>query len=353
MLDPLSVTVPLSVSTDRKPVQPKRYLLSPSPDHPDDYIMELDYSSMSNFMICPRKAENYSVRGREAARDESALNFGRLFHKLEQHRLLLGWTGEFDQYQAEEVVKHFVEYPPAPTDHRNAEMMRKVMIGYRERYSGDRLDNKVLMFEGHKFVERPFKIPLVTIKVDQTIPYSQNVLLGIETNHQQGLHVNHLHVLYVGKIDSLLTESDMYWVKDDKTSSRGGSEFEEAFRLSLQTRGYCWAAQKIVGKQIAGLQLNAVVVRPPTRTGKGTEYNRRSYFYSQDSLDEWEDDMKAHVESFVRCLVKGFWPQTALSFKSPCPSCDYSENCALPRHQRAADLASELYRDVTWNPMYE
>lgn len=351
MIDPLSSTISLSESVSQRPPAPTKYLLKPSPEHPGDYILEVDYSTISHFIVCPRQGENKMVYHREAQRENSAQNFGTLFHKLEEKRLLVGWTPELDKVHLETIADWFVKYPSPPEDHRTAGMMTKVLAGYKQRYLNDGLEKRVFCMDEHPFVERPFKIPLMTIEVNQTIPYPSGLL--VQFGHDKvHLKVRNLHIIYVGKIDSLfIDEAKLYWVRDIKTSSRGGSEFSEAFRLSLQTRGYAWAAQKILGKSVAGLMLDAVIVRKETKTGKGTEYTRQSYFYSPDLIDEWEEDMKGHMLSFVSCLQRGFFPQVSLSFKSPCPSCDYFENCALPRHQRAADLASDVYRDVTWNPM--
>jgi len=77
------------------------------------------------------------------------------------------------------------------------------------------------------------------------------------------------------------------------------------------------------------------------------------YIYSQESLDEWEKNMHAIASDLVANLVRGYFPQQALSFKSPCAMCDYEGNCALPPHQRANDLASSRYEDVTWSPIHE
>jgi hypothetical protein len=342
MLDPLSVSIPVSSVGPARNNWPKRELMTRSPDHPDDYVMELDYSSLSNFMICPRKAENYSVKGRESCRDQSAMTFGHLFHALDAKRLIIGFTEEFARFKADKIAEHFVSYPCSTSDHRNSEMMEKVMAQYEVRYKGDGLREQLVYSDGAPLIERPFKVPLMTVAVNRRIKIG-NI----------DVYVRNIHVIYTGRVDSALVQNGQYFVMDDKTSSRGGQEFEENFRLSLQTRGYCWALQKLLGVPVAGLILNAVIVRVPTKTGKGTEYNRRTYFYNPDLIAEFEDNIKAHVSSFIQCLVNGFFPQVALSFKSPCPSCDYHENCALPRHQRADDLASELYRDVTWNPMHE
>lgn len=361
MLDPLSISIPLSSPRPERPIHPTRKLLQPSTEHPDDYVLELDYSSLSKFISCPRSAENYLLRSRESVRDSSATQFGKLFHSCEELRLLHGWSDSTKVAQHELIAEHFLHNPPIPGDHRTADRMVDLLQKYNERYINDGWPQRTF-HEGRTepFVEVPFKVQLCTIPVNADVPYFPGVLVVGKTHPKDGiwldeagpLPVRNLHIFYTGRIDAVLHDSNLLWVVDHKTSSRGGREFEEAFRLSLQTRGYVWAAQKLLGLPIAGLIMNAVVIRPLTKTGTGTEFNRHSYLYSQASLDEWENNVKAIVSDFVACLLRGYFPQYAQSFKSPCSMCDYAENCALPPEQRSDDLASELFRDVTWNPVH-
>ncbi len=355
MLDPLNISIPLASPTEpqsqKAPVGPRKYLLKPT-EVPGEYIWETDYSGMSDFMKCPRSAENKHVYGRELAKDQSALSFGRLFHKLTEAKDKAGLTPETLTFQREYSARHFMEFPCGPTDHRNFDMMQSVIKLYNERWQNNGWKEKVFMFEGEPFIERPFKVELCTIPVNDILPYRAYLLLEDGRPHEI-FEVKCIHVHYIGRIDLVLEEAGNLWVVDRKTSSRGGSEFEEAFRLSLQTRGYAWAVWQITGRRPLGCILDAAVVRKPTKTGKNTELNQKPYFYSEESLLEFKDNMQAHVADFIGCLVRGFFPQSAQSFKSPCAGCDFAENCALPLSQRAADLSSDIYRDVTWNPLTE
>lgn len=352
MLDPLNIAIPLSSVEPRtvRPAGPKRFLLKAT-DKPGEFIMEWDYSGASDFMCCPRRAENKHVFRRELAKDQSALSFGRLFHKLTEVKDSKGLGEATDAFQKEQIYKHFMEFPCSPTDHRNSDMMLSVNKLYNERYKNDGWKDKVFVFEGVPFIERPFKIEFCTIPVNAGLPYASRLLVPDGTEQPQ--YISKIHVHYIGRIDLVLEEVDNLWVVDRKTSSRGGDEFEKAFRLSLQTRGYAWAVWKITGRRPLGCILDAAVVRRPTKTGKNTELDRKNYFYSEDSLNEFAQCMQAHVSDFIGCLVRGYFPQSAQSFKSPCAGCDYEENCALPLAQRAADLSSDIYRDVTWNPLIE
>jgi PD-(D/E)XK nuclease superfamily len=353
MLDPLSVSIPLATAGVVQEAAPVRKLLKPSPEHPDDYVMEQDYSAVAAFLECPRKYENHEVRSREADKDQSATNFGGLFHKLQEVRMRAG--GMVDgvaERQHEMIESHFIKYPPPAADHRTGDRMMQVMKLYNERYAKDGWEKKIFCDADGPFIERPFKIELATIEVNGTLPYPPSLLIH-EDLPGGPFFVRNIHVIYMGRIDLLLEEPPLLWVVDRKTTSRGGREFEEALRLSLQTRGYAWAAQKITGRSVAGALLDAAVIRALTKTGTGTEFNRVNHFYSPDSIAEWEDDMKAHVSDIVANLVRGFFPQSSRSFMSPCARCDFQENCALPRAQRATDLACDLYRDVRWNPMHD
>lgn len=363
MIDPLSLHISTQTSRDNTPSGPPRKLLKPSPDHPDDYVLEIDYSSYSSFIDCPRQGENKLIFSREGTRDQTALNFGRLFHSCEELRLVHGLTPEVEARQRELVARHYVDHPVPITEYRNASTMLNVLDRYNKLYANDGWPERVHVHEGEKFVERPYKIPLCSIPVNGQIPYDRHTLLQPWSETQmwrsdiancgtEHVGVRHIHILLTGRIDAILSDSNVLWVVDHKTSSRGGAEFENAFQLSLQTRGYCWAATRL-GIPVAGLIMNALVCRPPTKTGTGLELHRHTYPYSPDSLDEYEDNLRAVLSDFVACLIRGFFPQAGRSFKSPCASCDFSDNCRLPRHQRHADLMSGLYRDIVWSPIHE
>jgi hypothetical protein len=359
LLDPLSTSIPLSDALPSKPDPslPKRKLLTPSPDHPDDYILEIDYSNISEFINCPRRAENKIIYGREANKPNSATEFGDLFHRCESLRLEHGWTPEVKTRQYELVADHFITHRPAINDHRTSARMIDTLDMYNKRWENDGWPQKVYFDGTRKFVEVPFKVALCTIPVDGRLPYPRHLLLSsvrpdIADVGVDEVAVRNIHVLYCGKIDVVLHDSNLFWIVDHKTSSRGGDQFVKAFNLSLQTRGYCWAAQKVTGLIFAGLIINALIIRPLTKTGKGTDLDRHTYFYDADRVNEFQNDITYTMVDFVNSLKRGFFPQHGLSFISPCEMCDYEQNCRLPLDQRATDLRSDIYRDVTWNPMH-
>lgn len=356
MLDPLSLNIPLAVPVSDAPVLPTRKLLSPSDTYPDDYILELDNSSLEKFTTCPRAAENYLVRSREGARDSSATSFGKLFHECEELRLRHGLSDAVVTKQQELVFQHFLHHPVSPDDHRTGDRMLRILKLYNDRYASDGWPEKVLKdSEGKPFVERPFKVPVCTLKLDTTLPYAAEELLvdfeGRGTTLPSGLYISSLHVFWTGRIDAALLDSNSLWAVDHKTSSIGGAQYYEDFRLSNQTVGYCWALEQLLRRPVAGLMLNALVIRKETKTGTSTEFNRVPFFYTPDRLAEWEENIKHLVSDFVANLCRGYFPMHTKWCMGKYGVCPYHENCCLPRSQRASDLSSDLYRDVTWSPM--
>lgn len=359
MLDPLSVCIEfVSPPQGVRKEHPVRKLLVRSTEHPEDFTLELDYSSLSSFLACPRSAENSLVYSREPAVEGTATSFGRCFHLLEEYRLQHGYSPETVERQHAIIQQHFLENPVAPDEYRTAERMLQTITAYNEKYANpsspffDAWHTNVVQHEGGPLVERPFKIPFRTFSLNRELPYpAATIVAGEADSTGNSVRVRNLNIVLTGRIDVVINHANTICVVDHKTTSRGGREFFDYFHLSLQTRGYTWAAQKLLGQPVSGLILNAAVIRPITKTGVGTEFVRTFYPYSTDSLMEYETSMQHHVENFVHSLTSGCFPQIALSFKSPCSGCSYHENCRLPFHQRAADLASPLYKDKTWNPM--
>lgn len=370
MLDPLSTT-PLPETTTQ-PALPVRKLLYPSPNSPDDYILEIDNSSLELFTICQRKSEYKLLHSREAVRNESALVFGQLFHKCEELRLRHGLTEEVLQKQRQLCVDFGLQHPCSPDDHRTSERMMDVLKKYNALYAEDTWPKSIVArqvgVEMLPMVEQSFKIELCTIPINDQLNYPYSSLVGGELNEHilatdkemgwRHFFCRNLHILWTGRIDAIITQGNFTFVVDHKTTSSGGKEFEEAFRLASQTVGYTWAAQKILDRRVDGLIINEVLIRALGKTARATapreEFNRLSYFYAQDRLDEWEESTKATVADFVSSLLRGYFPMSGpKSFKSPCVYCDYHDVCQVPRTGRASLLASPLFRDVTWNPVHE
>jgi len=354
MIDPLNINIPLAEAPTPtrpdSPALPKRKLLQPSPEHPDDYILEIDNSSLEKFTTCPRSAENYLIRSREAARSSSATQFGNLFHTCVELSLINGYNDTTKTKQRELIAEHFLYNPCPPEDYRTADQMVAILDAYYRLYPTEQFE--IYHDENGHFVERPFKIELCTIPINDVLIYHpQQLVAGYEKGNAQTLHVRNIHVFWTGRIDLLLKQSNALWVLDHKTTSMGGDTYYNDFVLSQQTVGYTWAAQHITGQPVNGLILNAVIARKPTKTGRAIEFDRRPYIYSAERCAEWEENTKHIVGDFVSNLARGYFPMHTKWCMGKYGTCPYWDNCTLPPHQRLSDLASDHYRDVTWSPI--
>lgn len=359
MIDPLSFSIETARPSPPRPSHPTRKLLQRIPDT-NDFFLEMDYSAASMYMSCPQSAENKLIHSREAAVDSVATRFGRCFHLAEELRLRHGFTPAVTQRQHELIIKFFEENPVPLDEYRTADRLISVVHTYNKRFADpssplfDSWPEKVFRLNDDPFIEKPFKLPLTTISVSGLLPYSVRQLVANEGDNEHKLYVNDIHIVLTGRIDLVIREGNLLWVVDHKTSSRGGAEYVNAFRLSLQTRLYTLVLSKMLpDHHVSGMILNGVVVRPLTKTGTGLDFERHPFAYSPDLLADCEHSFVSITEDFVHSLQRGHFPQHARSFKSPCASCEYEDNCRLPRHQRALDLASDLYRNTTWNPMHD
>lgn len=365
LLDPLSFDLSTVLSDAQTPALtkplPKKYLLVPDPSSPDSYFLELDNSALELFTVCQRKAQNKLILGREADRPVSALAFGTLFHKLEELRLRHGLSAAVEQEQEGLIREYEISNPAGPGDHRTAARMRSVLQKYNALYSADQWPENIVETAEGKLVERSFKIPLTTIEVNDYLPYRRSLLVDeggplVIPDGRTSFPVSSLHILWTGRIDAVLRQGPYTFVADHKTCSEGGEGFESWFRLAHQTVGYTWATQKILGRRVNGCIINQALIRPEAKTARATkpreEFNRLPYFYEPYRIEEWEESCRYIVSDFVASLIRGVFPLSGpKSFRSPCSSCDYHDNCQLAPAQRPFDLASALYRDVTWNPI--
>lgn len=357
MLDPLSVSIPLP-SGRPTIIQPARRIFQRI-ESTNSFILELDNTARDYFTTCPRSAENYLIHSRQSSRTATALSFGGLFHKCEELRLRHGLSPETVAAQHALVHEHFILNPVPPDEYRNEARMIEVLKLYNEFYHHDQWPRQVIRDSlGEPFVERGFKLELCSFDINHDIPYPPRLLIaGEENNPDPAFHIDSLHVYATGIIDVAIEEARYVFNVDHKTSKEGGESWANAFANSAQTVGYVWGLQKILQRQVHGIIMNGVIVREPAKTARATtprtEFRRVTHFYRPDMVEEWERNTKAITEDFVNCLTRGYFPQVPRSFLSPCSYCQYRENCLLPPEQRLGDLASDLFQNVTWNPLTE
>lgn len=351
----------MNISTDSVTLRPEppvargpRTLLTPLSD-PGHFLLVLDNSAMEKFVTCPRSAEYYLVRRREAHARNAALTFGGAVHiGLECIE-----RGEDEVPTAQKVLKFFTENPTPPDEYRTPTTALEVLAHYRVRRTFPDFEWQVLSDDNGLLLERAFELPLGVIEVND---YIKMPWLNSGDNNGKGIFCDAIHVAWSGRIDAIAHVNGMARVVDHKTTSIAGDQFIQDFQLSNQTVGYLWAARQLwPDLSINGFCLNAIHLKKPSK-GQGLmdrgarggdpplNFFRAFFEYSDARVAEWEHNALTLSEDFVHCLVRGYHPMATKWCFGKYGKCQYHDVCVMEPNVRESILMSDMYKQVTWNP---
>lgn len=328
--------------------EPKRPLLERDGDG-DDFILRIDNTTLEIFQGCPRAAENYCVKRRQAI-PTAALQFGGAIHVGLEHLYRDGFSSL--SFAIEACLENLDKLKfRDPDEWRTPTIAQDTLEKYVEKYRNND-PCKPILVDGKKFIERPFALTLGEIQINSTLGYSERELT------QQGeaagqLYVAKLTIMWSGRIDIAANYGDAHvYIVDHKTSSIGGVQFFKDFMLSQQMVGYNWAGRKMLpDHKILGTVVNAIIQRRPTKTGRALEFERQVYFHTDWHVAEWEQDVMSQVATFVHSLCEGFFPKQTKQCFGKYGQCQYHNACTLPPNQRHLILDSPEYTNVTWSPL--
>lgn len=298
--------------------------------------MLIDNTSLEHFTTCARNAEYYLLRNRELNVGRSALVFGGTLHEcLEMYYRNPGKELEFYLKNAEPIIQEMPE-PEDPKDFRTRARAFDAFLSYCTSAIGD--DFVVLNDEASEpYIERYFELPLGDVEFNSTF---------------NGKFFEKISVRWTGRIDLIIQEGDTPWVLDHKTTRIVGDSFFGNFYNSQQTIGYTWAASQLLKTQVAGLFLNALAIRPVTKTGVPFELCRQKFPYQPSRVEEWVFNTLTLVSDFLSHLDRGFFPMETQWCVGKYGKCQFFDVCTLPAEQRETMLTSNFYKDVTWTPKH-
>lgn len=284
-------------------------------------------------MQCPREAYYYKCLERESNDVFLGRRYGRFLHKYmmepHYHPAIENAT---DVLNAN--FEEFAKIAPED-DYRTLDYTQKLYALYRETYEHEPFD--VLTVGGKPAIELPFAIHICDIDYP---------------DHGR------VPVIYTGRIDLIgRRHSDgEYFVLDHKSSKIGGSTFWEQWRNSTQLFGYCYAAQQLAGLFITSYTVNALFVRPPSRTGKMHELLRQSYGIGDDdasrlaAYNAWHSNLIDHITQLEWSINQNNWPMCTNACVRRYGVCEYLDTCRFaPGREHLID--SNLYIPVTWDPL--
>jgi len=325
--------------------QPKRPLLTRLPDTKADWVLQLDNTTLSIMQTCFRAVKHYAIHRRQRP-DRSALIMGGAIHK----GLEVIYRDGMDQVAKakQAILTHFEQNPyNFVGEWRTPSFAIDAFTEYVEYWQ----IMDTLKPITPSWVEKAFSLNIGSFPINTHLPYSYDQLTCEQGEDR--IFIENLHVQWCGKIDLVVqNDSGQFFVVDHKTTSIGGPTFFEDFILAQQTHGYMWAGQKILNEFFAGFILNALILRKPAKIkGKGNEFDRKTYYYTQESIDDWELDIKQTIDNFVHALIHNAFPKGTAWCMGKYGKCQYHDVCTLPNTQQAIMLFSDMYANVTWSPL--
>lgn len=355
-----SLTLPSKPTTPPSNL-PKRKLLKHHSGN--DYILEIDHSSLEILTNCDRKAQWQLVYGR-IPHERSALVYGSAIHSALEHLYRDNITELQPLYEA--MVPHFENCPPGVGEWRTLDHATTTIAKYLEHYKLEQFEvltepYKGIPSMGTKMVEIPFAIPLTVIEVNDTFKLDKETLLeGGDPfcRHEMALQVDRVHIVWTGKIDILAKTPDgRFGIVDHKTFSIGGDSYFKGFELSQQFLGYVWSAEKLLERELHWALVNGIYGRQPAATKEtqrkhdSERFQRRYYHYRRDQIEEWPQSIIAICEDFIHRLVEGFFPMKTTHCVAKFGLCPFHQVCTEKPEHRLMILNSNLYSDNTWSPL--
>jgi len=335
---------------------PRRRILQ-STDDQDNYVLQIDNSTLETYVTCPRSYEFGNIHGR-SPEPKSALVFGSAIHR--------GLEFYYKQASNAEIVRAILAEFPAvdntfaadlgleedSSEWRTPELAVETVMDYMTRYPRDRESWELMEFNEGPAVEIAFSIPLFTTTINSECPWPQSSLVVGSIDHAP-FHINTLTVFWTGKMDLLVQSrgDGGIWVMDHKTSSIAGGQFLNDFLLSQQTLGYTWAAREILGRTPQGFLLDLIVNRKPTRTGTSRDFGRYPYAYPDWKITEWQVDVQSHIVKLLHDLFARNFPKNPKWCVGKYGLCPYSSVCNIDPTDRLTALQGSGFADNTWSPL--
>jgi hypothetical protein len=313
----------------------------------------IDNSTTEKLVTCHRSAEYYVGHKREYNRTKSALEFGKIVHKVLERRYAdhgpyLDVTATKDMLS--EATEGFTAWSPDdPEEFRNYDTAVSLINKYSSEYMME--DFQVYKFpDGRPAVELPFAIPFGEVHLSSP---------GVWVREEDGtVHYNALlellPIVWKGKIDLIVLREQAMYGMDHKTTSIMGPGYFGEFELSSQVHGYSWAIRKLTGRLPSGFIINGLGVRKPTRTGKSLEFMRHLIPIFPGLVSEWEQDTIHILANYIDQCKSGYMPKMTKWCHGKYGACEYKPVCSLEDpSMRYMALYSNEYRNVTWDPLKE
>ena len=162
-----------------------------------------------------------------------------------------------------------------------------------------------------------------------------------------------IDIIWTGRLDMLYQIGDTITLLDHKTTSVMGATYFDDYDLSTAMIGYCLACDKLSTPfHVREFIINAIALRKITRTGKGVTFERRAFTVTDDMIAEWYRDITITLEQFFGSILDHqYTPKNPKWCLGKYGTCSYHEVCTSCPSLRPSLLNSNIFQDVTWDPL--
>jgi hypothetical protein len=306
--------------------------------------VRINFSSLSVLQECARKSEYLLVRGLKSNLESPALLFGSAIHK----GLEVYYSGERTERSIPSYYKDIMQeigcglwdeawgtsllyraarafvLKAAPLSALPDDNKRSILTGvwmlqhYFTKYLADEY---VIM--------RDDRGPVVERRV--SMPVFSSPLLNIEL---------------FGTIDFVMKSevSGQILPGDHKTAS-SLYDFYDKISPNFQYTGYLWACREVLGYDTDLFLVNALQVKRPPKTARGSEpdFARQITQRTQEDYDELKSALIDSVTSFLRNRERNYFPMSATgACTARYGSCTYRDVCAAPAQLRENIISAKF-----------
>lgn len=302
-----------------------------------------DNSTRQLMSVCPTMAAYKILFKREHNATAPERDCGKAVHVALEHRYKkLGWRpcdSATEQEMLTAITGEYLKLTMPEDTHLTLLRLHEVVQEYNRQCQ-----------------QEPFKVLGVEIPL--------GVPLGVVETTGRRLP-KRVNVIWTGRSDMLTTWDDgTNMPMDHKTTSRWDESRMSSFDTDEGQAGYMWSLQELARLHpetglpaiLHGFCINALIIRKDTKSTRAVlprfEVKRVRFYKSQELLEEWRLNTLEVIKTWLWHYEQGVFPM----HRKSCANyfgrkCGYFDVDSVPASQRQMVLASDYYRDATWNPI--
>ena len=169
---------------------------------------------------------------------------------------------------------------------------------------------------------------------------------GIEFSFAEPLQLAHPTtgdpLLYVGRMDAIISYAGGTYICDEKTTSQLGSTWSRQWDLRAQFTGYAWGAEK------SGVKVDGAIVRGVSILKTKYETQQAISYRPSWQVERWYTELIGWIGDIQRCWETGKWRHNLDHACGDYGGCAFRQCCAS---QDESSWLDTYFQRRHWNPL--